>query len=356
MLKDIRKEQMTKFLHNFKGNPDREKKYMELLLLGGEASPFSYLERKSLRRMAVVLTTKCNLSCIWCHRNVERFKDYLNYEMPIDMFKSIVPELKGFLWLHIGGLGEPMLYPHIYEAIKESRQHIPDVKLTTNGTMLNKENCKRLIKSGLSYIEVSIDGFDGITNKKVRGVHEDKLIDNLKYLSWHSNIPIQINSALADVNYDSLFEMVDKLKEVKNIVLIHTIPLVMTDHLMKLGVKEITTEQHRELILHWQKRRKELNLKFKMWPNLQETEIELVITMKRKHNICFQVYEDPIINVFGFLSPCGRSQEICLDSIAELGFEGAWNGPKMLEWRTKQLRGDYSTICQTACHMKIYVP
>ena len=99
--------------------------------------------------------------------------------------------------------------------------------------------------------------------------------------------------------------MVDKLKEVKNIVLIHTIPLVMTDHLMKLGVKEITTEQHRELILHWQKRRKELNLKFKMWPNLQETEIELVITMKRKHNICFQVYEDPIINVLDFLAHAG---------------------------------------------------
>ena len=347
-----RKRQMTKLLHSFRGHTDRQKKYMELLLLGKDTSPFSYQKRKDLRRILIVLTTKCNLKCVWCHRHEARFKDYLHKEMPFDMLKTILPNLKGLSWLHYGGLGEPFMYPRIFEAIKEAKKYIPNIKVTTNATTLDKESCRRLIESGLSYLEISIDGFDSTTNKKLRGVHEDKLIDNLKYLSDKTNIPIQINSVIADVNYSSLFGAVDKLKDVKNIVLFHTIPLVMTNHMVELGINSITVEQHRNLLMHWEERGKKLGLKFDMWPNLEETELESIITMKRRRNMCFQVYDDPCINVFGYLCPCGRTQELSLDNVVALGFDKAWNGEKMVEWRKKQLQGAYPEACQLACGMK----
>ena len=349
---DERKKQMTKLLDSFKGSPDRQKKYMELLLLGQDAVPLSYQKRKDLRRVAVVPTTKCNLTCVWCHRQEDRFRDYLHKEMPFEMLKKILKNLKEFTWLHYGGLGEPFVYPHIFDAIKEAKKYIPNVKVTTNGTLLGKENCKKLIESGLTYLEVSIDGFDKDTNIKMRGVHEDSIIENLKYLSNNSSIPIQINSVVADVNYESLFDAVDKLKDVKNIVMYHTIPLLMTKHMQGLGINGIGDKKHKKLIQHWQNRRKALKLDFDMWPNLEETEIELVITMKRKRNLCFQVYDDPFINVFGYLCPCGRSQEICLDNVAEYDFKKAWNGPKMLDWRANHLKGDYPETCQLACGMK----
>ena len=51
--------------------------------------------------------------------------------------------------------------------------------------------------------------------------------------------------------------------------------------------------------------------------------------MKRLHNICYTVYEHPMINLDGNIAPCGRLQHIGLDNIFEKGFDAAWNGPKM---------------------------
>jgi len=349
---DNNSQKMTKFMRNFEGNAERLKKYSELLLLGNEASPVSYMNREGLRRICITLTTKCNLECVWCHRNETRFNNYLEKEMPFEMFQSIIQGLKDFKWLHIGGLGEPLMYKNIFQAIKEARQSIPNVKITTNSTLLTKGNCNKLVDSGLTYLEASIDGFDNITNKKMRGVSEDKLIENLHYLSDNSNLPIQINIVISNVNYESLFEAVDRLKDVRNIVLLHTIPLFMTKHMQSLGIGEITTEQHSALLLHWKKRISALNLKMNVWPDIYETQLDPVITMKRRHNQCFTVYEDPFINVFGYLSPCGRLQEMCLDNVLELGFDGAWNGPKMLSWRKQQLRGNYTKLCELECHMR----
>lgn len=346
-----RKKEMIKFLNSFKNNPERQAKYTELLTLGNNALPFSRLTRKALRRITIIPTTKCNLKCVWCHRNEERFKNYLGKEMPINVLKSILPKLKGFSWLHFGGLGEPLLYPHIFEAIAEAKKYITSVKISTNGTTLTKENCSKLAKAGIDYLEVSIDGFDNSTNAKVRGVHEDKLIENLMNLSNNTDIPIQINMVISDTNYKSLFQAVDKLKHVKNIGSFHTIPLFMTNYMLGLGIKDISPQEHSRLILHWKERCRELNLHIEICPD-EEIELDPVRFMKRKHNLCFAVYEDPTINVFAHICPCGRTQEICLDSVISMDFESAWNGPMMAKWRKRQLEGSYPDVCTLECYMK----
>lgn len=347
-----RDRQMEMFLRNFGDNKERLQKYMELLLLHDQEAAFNYVSREKLRRVCVVLTTKCNLNCVWCHRNEPRFADYLGREMPFEMLQKILPQLEGFTWLHYGGLGEPFFYPRLFEAIAEAKKYIPNVRTTTNATLLKREACQGLAGSGLTLLEVSIDGFAAGANKEARGVEEDRLISNMEYLSQVSDIDLQVNVVVSSLNYDSLFPAVDRLRNVANLKRIHAIPLFMTEHMVKLGIKEITQEQLKDLLAHWKERIKTLDLDLELWPDTFEATLDPVISLKRMHNLCFTVYDDPFINVDGMLSPCGRLQNLALDNAAEMGFDAAWNGPGITEWRQRQLRGDYAKECMLECHMK----
>ena len=95
----------------------------------------------------------------------------------------------------------------IFELSKLARKYVPIVKVTTNGTTLIPKVVTKIIDSGINYIEISLDGFDGEVNKKYRGSDETKIIKYLEDLSDRSDIPLQINSVITDVNIDSLWDV-----------------------------------------------------------------------------------------------------------------------------------------------------
>ena len=128
-----------------------------------------------------------------------------------------------------------MMYKPIFELTKFARNFFPKVRVTTNGTSLMPKIVDKIQDAGFTDVEVSLDGFDSITNKKFRGSDEDKIINYLEDLSSRNCVDIQINSVVADVNIDSLWDAIDKLKNVKNLKKIHTIPIFVTKHI-DLGI------------------------------------------------------------------------------------------------------------------------
>lgn len=343
---------MDSLMSAFKGNTPRLKKYVELALFNQDASPYSYLSKNNMRRIALVLTTKCNMHCLWCHRHEPAVSDYLHKEMPIETVRKLLPKLKGFDMLHWAGLGEPLMYSKIYELTREARELFPVVKLTTNGSFLTEENANKLIWSRLNCLEVSIDGFDGSTNKRCRGIDESVILEGLDYLSAKSNLPIQINSALSKDNYDALWNAVDRLKDIKSIFCLHTIPLFMTTYMRGQGIEPVTLDEHKQLLCHWKKRIDHFGLDIRLAPDLGGVRMDPVIMLKKRHNICFSVFEDPFINVEGFLSPCGRLQHISLVNLLDKTFDDAWNERAMLKWRRAQIKGNYGRDCVRECNMK----
>ena len=337
----------------FNGNSERLAKYLELLLMQDEASPVAYQSKSSFYRIHVILTTHCNLDCVWCHRREEHLQDYLDREIDYSKLVDLLPQLQGFEMIHWAGLGEPLLYRKIYEATQLARKYIPNVMITTNGTLLTPEVCDKLIQSGLTHIEVSIDGFDGNANERYRGSSVNKVIKYLEYISNNSSISIQINSVLTNLNYEALFDAIDHLKGIRNIDCIHTIPLFMTKYMIDNEIRVITDDQHKELLKHWHNKIGEYGLNIKLRPDTTETQVvDPIIIMKRRHNICFSIYEDPIINIDGYIVPCGRLQHISLENVLEKGFDDAWNGPLCIKWRQEQLNGIYDALCERECYMK----
>ena len=352
---DLFNRKMRGMVKDDKSRDERIRKYYELIVLKKNASPNASVSKETLRRISIVLTTHCNLKCVWCHREEQHVKDskYLERHMDFEKLKNFLPKLKGFHVLSWGGLGEPMLYKNFYEATKIARKYVPIVKTVCNGTTLVKKNVNKLIDSGLNYLEVSIDGFDEDANLKLRGAHSENIISNIKYLSDNSDIPLQINTVVSEENYNSLFSAVEKLKDVKNIVAMHTIPLFMTKHMENLGIKSLDQKKYEKLLASWKSDINRLNLKIELSPDIDQINFDPVVFMKKEHNICFSPFEDPSINVDGSIAPCSRLQHLGLENVFEDGFENSWNGKRMKAFREEQLKGNYGNLCQRECGMKV---
>lgn len=333
----------------------RIQKFYELVVLKENASPLGFQQKEIIRRISIVLTTNCNLKCVWCHREEKHVIDsgYLSKNLNKNKIEKLLPELKGFHVLSWGGLGEPLMNKDIYELTKIARKYIPVVKTTSNGTTLVKKNIPKIIESGLNYLEVSIDGFDSVANLKLRGSDENVIIENLINFSDSGNVPLQINSVVSEENYESLMTAIEKLRYVKNIICIHAIPLFMTKHMENLGIKRLSHEKFEKLLTRWKNDIKNFKLDWIISPDLDELTFDPVVFLKEKHNICFTPFEDPTINVDGEIVPCSRLQHLGLGNVFDNGFEKVWNGKKMVKFREEQLRGNYGDLCQRECDMKV---
>ncbi len=77
----------------------------------------------------------------------------------IKMFENLIDEVKTYsLILQLHFQGEPFLHPQIMRFIEKAHQNRVMTIISTNGHFLTRENCEKLIRSGLDKIIVSVDG------------------------------------------------------------------------------------------------------------------------------------------------------------------------------------------------------
>ncbi len=129
---------------------------------------------RPVSNLRVSLTPKCNLSCIYCHREGENTP-----EAPLSA-AEIAEVLRVAAGFGIRSVkftgGEPMLRPDLIEIIKSVPAGM-ESSLTTNGTLL-AGLAADLKQAGLRRVNVSIDSLDPVTYKKITG--SDRLSDVLE--------------------------------------------------------------------------------------------------------------------------------------------------------------------------------
>lgn len=133
-------------------------------------------------RINIEPTNHCNMKCIMCPHGVMTRK---KGTMDMKTFKNLIDECACYdstIWLHL--LGEPFLNPNIFEMIKYSHEkHIKKIGLSTNGTFLEKNIAEKILKSGLTRLECSVDAVDNQSYKEMRNSDDyDNLVDNIRYL------------------------------------------------------------------------------------------------------------------------------------------------------------------------------
>mgnify|MGYP005845818857 CR=1 FL=1 len=136
-----------------------------------------------LSRVYVEPTSRCNLQCRTCIRNVwnEPTGDMsmATYLRLVDGLRA-VPTLKR---MSFWGYGEPLLHPHIVEMIRLAGQLGAQTDIVTNGVLLTGAMAERLIEAGLDTIVVSIDGTSAEGYGEVRtGGDLQLVLDNMREL------------------------------------------------------------------------------------------------------------------------------------------------------------------------------
>ncbi len=104
-------------------------------------------------------------------------------EFPIfEKVLSAVDRLAEPPTIFFGGFGEPLFHPDIVRMVRDAKRKNCRVELITNGVLLEEEMVNKLLRAGLDFLWVSIDGASPETYADVRlGDELPHILENLKY-------------------------------------------------------------------------------------------------------------------------------------------------------------------------------
>ena len=171
--------------------------YPNLLFESGFSSPDTiFLE----------VTRACNLSCKHCFNDSGR---RMEGEIGIEKQKMIIGECVrlGVQEIRFTG-GEPLVSNHVYDLIHEASQNNLRVSMGTNGTLITRENARRLFVCGLDMAIVSIDGTEK-SHDALRGQGNfQKSINGILNLR-EQNINVRVNIVAVKPNLKDIPSVVE---------------------------------------------------------------------------------------------------------------------------------------------------
>lgn len=161
----------------------------------------------------IKLTEGCNLRCVMCNY----WRSAPEGELTRDEVLRIIAEMRelGLKKVHFSG-GELFLRPDAVEILCATAARGINVNLTTNGTLLNKEMVRELVRGRIHSMSFSLDGPDARTHDRIRGqkgafeaaVRGIRLVDEDRRRQ-DRRLYIRINSVLQKRNYLQHAEMID---------------------------------------------------------------------------------------------------------------------------------------------------
>lgn len=110
-----------------------------------------------MKEVRLEVNKRCNYSCIHCYTD-----KVLDENLPLELYyKAIDEAIKlGASDVSLTG-GEPLLaFERTLSIVRYSSARRLDVRLNTNGHILNEEKCRKLVEAGLTEIQISLNGHD----------------------------------------------------------------------------------------------------------------------------------------------------------------------------------------------------
>jgi len=122
--------------------------------------------------LRISVTKRCNFGCIYCHDEglgpILKPRMPHDEEMTVDEIERIVAVAREFDIRSVKYTGgEPLVRLDMEEIIDRTVRHIPDVSMTTNGSML-AQRAEALRDAGLKRVNVSVDSLDPQAFKDIR--------------------------------------------------------------------------------------------------------------------------------------------------------------------------------------------
>jgi Fe-coproporphyrin III synthase len=165
----------------------------------------------------------CDHDCWYCAYHVENLQlgNLMEYKdrLPRDKMMEIIDDLAemGVKAVTFSGGGEPLIYPHITEALNKLGESGIKLATLTNGSHLHEDIAAAFARYG-TWIRVSIDGWDPESYAKIRNVkltEFDLVLNNMRnFANLDSSCVLGINYVIDNQNYGHVFEFSKLMKDV----------------------------------------------------------------------------------------------------------------------------------------------
>lgn len=154
------------------------------------------LNEGRIDQCTITLLRGCNLRCDFCYAKSTGYMedDRIDYE-DLKKIVDFCSEAKVKYIVLTGG--EPLLYPWIFDALQyiKGKRHPINVAIATNGVLLEDSAfCRRLIDSGVEYIDLSMKGKDQQEWYNTAGC--DGLIRQLRAIRNLSAMPVEFTCSI----------------------------------------------------------------------------------------------------------------------------------------------------------------
>lgn len=166
---------------------------------------------RHLNYLRLSVTDRCNLNCCYCEPGKRMLKlahdEILSYEEVLRLIRIGIG--LGIAKVRITG-GEPLVRKGICDFLNRlmSMEGLQDVSLTTNAVLL-EENLKRIKKSGINRINISLDTLNREKYKRITGYDCFDRVWKAILSAHHEGFnPIKLNVVvLSGVNDDELMDL-----------------------------------------------------------------------------------------------------------------------------------------------------
>ena len=248
---------------------------------------------KSIYKLQIEVTTRCNLRCVMCEHTYWRQKPK---SMSLENFKKAITSLPNLINVDITGIGETLLYEHFIEAIRFLREHNIFISFTTNLTLPIKPDIMNSIIDNAGMVKISIDASTKETYEQIRrGANWDITIKNLETLieakTKRNNGPkIQVVYTILEENFHEIIKAVYIFSSIGVDRICFQIP----------QLKDFQWHRdNRDLIYHAIESSKELYNSKKCEINFSKYELDKPVI-----HICSNAYNNAFITVDGDVFPC----------------------------------------------------
>ncbi|RJQ27199.1 radical SAM protein [Candidatus Parcubacteria bacterium] len=332
----------------------------------------------SPKQLDIELTYSCNLSCEMCplhlfklHNKVLEEKNRLKLN---DWENILVNFLRhGGKRLTVTG-GEPLLYKDFANVLKLGSKLGLKVTMLSNATLINEENAKAIVSSGLKNLITSIDGPSRI-HDVIRG--NGKLYKTISGLKILSKTKQQLNKSLPDLHasftvtstnqnhlYDFLEEIPDgliKTVSVNRIFYTTNIRLRATkeiagdnwikkeDWLLPKKLCELDSDVLKNQINEAKKLAEKKGISIHISPVFNEKHIcsQAKYDPPPFSRQCYYPWTSVRIDPIGNVYPCSISLK--LGNIKEKKLSDVWNDSPYLHFRRLLQKKNLFPMCSTCC-------
>lgn len=179
---------------------------------------------RTIKSLRLSLTTRCNLRCIYCHR--EGDSRHIKKEMAVETVVNIVRAAQAFGVNRVKFSGGEPLMRDDFEEIIKALPDLKDISATTNGTFL-QERAQNLADSGLDRLNISLPTLSPENYRKITGGDLSRVLAGIDAAVECGLTPVKLNMVLLKgINDKEIEHMMDFIRRFDGKVILQLIELM----------------------------------------------------------------------------------------------------------------------------------